>query len=94
MVSNESPNVSSYELFQKLLSIKTEYQQIKKRMQVLSELRKTVAVQLTNKCAFPSFELDEMGAVLIDGQLYFYKLNLEDGTVDTFCAIFQVNQDS
>ncbi|ESA37849.1 hypothetical protein N836_35100 [Leptolyngbya sp. Heron Island J] len=94
MVSNDSGNVSSYELFQELLKIKTEYQQLKDRMSVLSELKRAVAVQLADKCACPNPEIDQMGVVRIDGQFYFYKLYLEDGTVDEFYAVSQVNQGS
>ena len=92
MVANESKKLSSYELFQKLLSINTEYQQLKDRMKVLGDLRRDIEVQLTNKCH--DNEIAAVGVVEIEGHLYYYDIELEDAEVKGFHPVSQVNQRS
>ena len=94
MVSDPNSQVSPYELFQELLTINNECAQLRRRLGELQQLRQAVDVQLIDKCMGPAPEIDDVGVVKLNDQLYLYTLDLEDGTVKDFYPVSEINQGS
>ncbi|EKV02357.1 hypothetical protein Lepto7375DRAFT_4584 [Leptolyngbya sp. PCC 7375] len=92
MVSNESRKISPYELFQEFSKLRAEGQQLRERLETIKRLKVSIGVQLAELCSGSEASIADTGVVEVDGQLYYYAICLEDGSVDEFRAVSYVKQ--
>ncbi|MDV3352067.1 hypothetical protein QGP82_25525 [Leptothoe sp. LEGE 181152] len=92
MVSNESKKISPYELFQEFSALRLESQQLRERLKAIENLETSIGVQLVDLSSCPDSVVKESGVVEIEGQMYFYFLDLEAFLVRDFYAIGHVKQ--
>ncbi|MDV3352000.1 hypothetical protein QGP82_25185 [Leptothoe sp. LEGE 181152] len=92
MVPNESKKISPYELFQEFSTLTTESQQLRERLETIKRLKLSIGVQLFELCSGSEASITDEGVVEVDGQLYYYTICLENGSVDEFRTVSYVKQ--
>ncbi|WP_163668248.1 hypothetical protein [Adonisia turfae] len=72
--------------------LRLESQQLRERLETIKTLKSSIGVQLAELCSGSEASVPDEGVIELDGQLYYYTICLEDGSVDEFRAVSYVKQ--